>query len=605
MMKDKIIALLVITAAVLSAQDRGGTLEKVVGKGVKVGKQWAVFIAIDRYREWPPLSNPVRDAREIRDILRERYRIDTVRELYDGEATGAGIRRLFADLRAQTGRDDSVFVFYAGHGYKDEITKTGSWIPADAGHDLLAQTNWLPNNQVRNMLDALPAKHVFLVSDACFSGDILDTRRGGRPPPQFNNEYYRRAYAKVSRQAMTSGASESVPDASEFALRFKSALRWAEGDCIDPQYLFTQAREVQTSQPLLGVIRDSEHQEGGSFLFFLAITVPPSKAPQSTDPPPTPPAPVTSQAHTGSVTVTSEIPGMVIIDGKETGTRIKAQGSVTIADVSAGLTEVAVREDSGAVAAVSVLLRQGQTAAALIQRPPPAGFVKIPGGDFTMGSPESEPGRDSDEGPQHEVTVSAFYMGEYEVTQKEWREVMGNNPSNFKGDDLPVENVSWYDAAEYCNKRSQAEGLTPAYRINGKNVRWNRAANGYRLPTEAEWEYACRAGTTTAYNTGDTITAGQANYDWNIGRTTAVGSYAPNPWGLYDMHGNVWEWCWDWYESYGSAAQTDPAGPDTGADRVGRGGSWNFIGQNLRSAYRSIIAPSDRFIDLGFRLALP
>jgi hypothetical protein len=200
-----------------------------------------------------------------------------VRELYDGNATGANIRRLFADLRTQTGRDDSVFVFYAGHGYTDEITKSGSWIPADGGLDPLAQTNWLPNIQVRNMLDALPAKHVFLVSDACFSGDILNAQRGAAP--QINSEYYRRAYARVSRQVMTSGASESVPDASEFALRLKSSLRRAEGACIDPQYLFTQTREVRTTQPLLGVIRDSEHQEGGSFLFFRkqAAAVPEGK----------------------------------------------------------------------------------------------------------------------------------------------------------------------------------------------------------------------------------------------------------------------------------------------------------------------------------------
>ena len=218
-------------------------------------------------------------------------------------------------------------------------------------------------------------------------------------------------------------------------------------------------------------------------------------------------------------------------------------------------------------------------------------MVLIPGGSFMMGSPVNESGRQGDESPQHEVTISQFYMGRYPVTQAEYLEIMGENPSNFKGQDLPVESVSWYDAVEYCNRLSQKEGFTPAYEIKGENVSWNRDATGYRLPTEAEWEYACRAGTTTPYNTGNTITTEQANYSgkmfFNRDKTTAVGSFQANPWGLYDMHGNVWEWCWDWYGNYSSAAQTDPVGASSGTFRVLRGGGWIYNAQNLRSAARS------------------
>jgi formylglycine-generating enzyme required for sulfatase activity len=240
-------------------------------------------------------------------------------------------------------------------------------------------------------------------------------------------------------------------------------------------------------------------------------------------------------------------------------------------------------------------------------RPTPVsdGFVRINGGTFLMGSPASEVGRDDDEGPQQRVTVSGFYMSKYEVTQKEWTAVMGSNPSRFKGDNLPVEQVSWYDAIEYCNKRSVKEGLTPAYTRNGNNVTWNRGANGYRLPTEAEWEYACRAGTTTAYSTGGSITTGQANYDRNIGKTTNVGSYSANPWGLYDMHGNVWEWCWDWYGYYSGGAQTDPVGASSSPGRLSRGGSWGNTAQYVRSADRSSFTPSFRVSGLGFRLVRP
>jgi len=232
----------------------------------------------------------------------------------------------------------------------------------------------------------------------------------------------------------------------------------------------------------------------------------------------------------------------------------------------------------------------------------PEGFVLINGGTFIMGNPSSEQGC-SDSEVQHQVTVSSFYMSRYEVTQKEYQEIMGTNPSAFKGDNLPVEQVSWYDAVEYCNARSQKEGLTPAYTINGTDVTWNRNANGYRLPTEAEWEYACRAGTTTAYSTGASISDNTGWYDANSGNTThPVGQKPPNAWGLYDMHGNVYEWCWDWYGDYPTTAQTDPVGASSGSGRVARGGGWGGSAQDVRSAYRLDITPSLRSASLGFRL---
>ena len=138
-------------------------------------------------------------------------------------------------------------------------------------------------------------------------------------------------------------------------------------------------------------------------------------------------------------------------------------------------------------------------------------LVLINGGTFQMGSPESEMQRETDE-TQHEVTVSDFYIGRYEVTQEQYEKVMGDNPSNFSGENLPVENVTWYDAIEYCNRLSEQEGLTPVYTVDGENVSWDRSANGYRLPTEAEWEYAARAGTTTPFNTETSISDEEANY---------------------------------------------------------------------------------------------
>jgi formylglycine-generating enzyme required for sulfatase activity len=225
-------------------------------------------------------------------------------------------------------------------------------------------------------------------------------------------------------------------------------------------------------------------------------------------------------------------------------------------------------------------------------------MVYIPGGTFTMGSPETEAKRGSDEGPQHKVTLSPFFMGKYPVTQKQWETIMGNNPSGFKGANRPVENVSWEDAADFCEKLSQK---------TGKN---------YRLPTEAEWEYACRAGTTTPFYFGETITPDLVNYDGKNpygsapkGRyreeTTDAGSFPPNAFGLYDMHGNVYEWCQDWIGDYPSNPVTDPVGPSSGSYRVGRGGGWLAYAGYCRSADRYRGSPDYRLCSIGFRLVLP
>jgi formylglycine-generating enzyme required for sulfatase activity len=240
---------------------------------------------------------------------------------------------------------------------------------------------------------------------------------------------------------------------------------------------------------------------------------------------------------------------------------------------------------------------------------PVPGMVWIAPGTFTMGSPPKEVDRRDYEGPQTKVTLSqGFWLGKHEVTQREWEAVMGSNPSQIKGDaDLPVETVSWEEAIEYCRKVTLRERA--ARRISQRYK--------YSLPTEAQWEYACRAGTKSATAFGERLTSTQANFNGNypynggvtgpdLGKTAKVGSYAPNAWGLYDMHGNVWEWCLDWYgDNLPGGRVTDPRGPTSGSDRVHRGGGWHDIGgQFCRSASRKLGLPECRDPDLGFRLAL-
>jgi formylglycine-generating enzyme required for sulfatase activity len=267
-----------------------------------------------------------------------------------------------------------------------------------------------------------------------------------------------------------------------------------------------------------------------------------------------------------------------------------------------------------------------------------------------MGSPEMELDRVGFRERRHEVGLDAFYLGSRELTTGEFRrfveetgyrttaeqaggafaydETSGEwefragadwrRPGFSQGDDHPVVNVSWFDAVAYCNWLSEKEGLSPAYRISGEDVRWDREADGFRLPTEAEWEYACRAGTVAPFSTGERISTAQANYDGNVPynygnrglfrkSTLPAASFQPNPWGFYDMHGNVWEWCWDFYgltqEGTENILAANPTGPDSGAHRVNRGGGWGSAARDLRSAARSSDFPETAGGSLGFRLA--
>ncbi len=222
-------------------------------------------------------------------------------------------------------------------------------------------------------------------------------------------------------------------------------------------------------------------------------------------------------------------------------------------------------------------------------------------GTFEMGSPSSEKNHQRNE-TRHTVTLTrGFYLGKHEVTQTQWKKVMGTNPSNCKGADRPVEMVSWNDAMEFCKKLTEMEKKA------------GRVPQGmaYQLPTEAQWEYACRAGTTTVYSWGDSISSKNASYDRDYDDgTTPVGKYPANPWGFHDMHGNVDEWCADWYDDYPSGAVTNPEGLASGSSRlrrigrarVHRGGYGFADGTYLRSARRDRLTPGSHLNILGFRV---
>jgi formylglycine-generating enzyme required for sulfatase activity len=245
----------------------------------------------------------------------------------------------------------------------------------------------------------------------------------------------------------------------------------------------------------------------------------------------------------------------------------------------------------------------------------PKGMIAIPEGNFMMGARKSD--TEAHAGyPMHKVILDSFFMDITTVTQKDYSSLMGRNPSFFKHEDRPVEKVTWFDAVLYCNARSKRDELEPVYTYTSivnssglctvglENLEIDFSKKGYRLPTEAEWEYACRAGTETAFYWGDEMDDAYGWWHKNAGdKSNPVGKKKPNAWGLYDMSGNVWQWCSDWYgeKYYAESPEKNPRGPETGTFRIHRGGSWLSLDYLLASGLRYWLEPFHRFNGLGFR----
>ena len=315
--------------------------------------------------------------------------------------------------------------------------------------------------------------------------------------------------------------------------------------------------------------------------------------------------------------------GKVLVDGEKQGNtplklKVLAASHTVEVQCDEGGSSVEVDLTAGEKKSLSVEISLGPKVS--------DGYVEVKAGSFQMGSPTSEPDRETDE-TQHQVTLTRdFFLKTTEVTQGEWRAVMGNNPSYFSscGDDCPVESVSWYDSLAYLNALSKSEGVEACYELSGCSgtagggcsrayactgnysctVKFKGLdCKGYRLPTEAEWEVAARAGSTGKYSDGSSSPDAVAWHSGNSdSKTHTVSQKSANAWGLYDMHGNVWEWTWDWSGDYPAKA-TDPQGADSGTYRVFRGGSWYVGAANARSASRGRSGPAGRYGSLGFRPA--
>ena len=578
------------------------------------------------------------------------------------KATKGAIYHALRSLAESTKPNDSVLIYYAGHGDLDRTYNAGWWIPVDAkGGDSFT---YLDNVQVQNAMRAMKARHVLLISDSCYSGTLFGQAR--EIPRAITDKYYLNLYNEKSRWGMTSGNKTPVSDEgtrghSVFAYQLLKELAKNEKPYLSTQEIYTRIAPIvgnnSEQTPLCRPIRNTGDQ-GGEFIFVAssgATVVEPSP----------------EASHT-TLSVSANITGArVLVDGRRIGEtplsdvavspgehriRVEKQGydpyrkrirldkgrsmslyvDLSEARPRKGRLYVETEPDDANVKILNIAptfyqgmeldpgrynvevsasgyktkkrwvdLSAGEDESISIRlEVVVAGhpgrkftnnlgmeFVYIKPGTFMMGSPSGESGRDSDE-RQHRVTLTrGFYMQTTEVTQGQWKRVMESNPSRFKncGTDCPVEKVSWNDVQKFIGKLNQMEG-----------------GNKYRLPTEAEWEYAARAGSTTRFFFGnDDGQLGQ--YAWysnnSGGKTHSVAQKKPNAWGLYDVHGNVWEWCQDWFGDYLSGSVTDPTGLSSGSYRGNRGGCWNNSARGCRSANRLRFTPGHSYFGLGFRLA--
>lgn len=388
-------------------------VSQLEGETAVVGKQYAVLIAIDKYQNWMALRNPVEDAKEIKEILSRRYYFSDFMELYDEAATKADIIKLFNKLISGTKPEDSILIFFAGHGYLDKSSNLGFWIPVDGGTDVDEQANWLPNAQVRGFISNMKARHVALIADSCFSGDILNPTRG--MAPTITNGYFKNAYARVSRQVLTSGASESVPDESQFTRQLKLALEGNTSPYLDPLMLYNQIRlGVTRTTPLFGDLKDSGHQEGSSFLLFLKNGAGQPAAQKSASGEENLSAKVKVSRAYGAATVETDTSGTLFLDGISQG-QVPVGSFATIESLVVGPHELEMLYDDGQKEKQTITVKMGKTTTVEFNHPvktvskvPPAESGQTPAAEAPAEGSQKDTLQDGDPLPQASIQVGNF-----------------------------------------------------------------------------------------------------------------------------------------------------------------------------------------------------
>lgn len=587
---------------------------------ISKGKNYLLLIGIDTYEHLEPLQNAVKDIQDFFEVITERYhfRAEEAVILLNEEARRDHIIEAFESLKEHVREDDHVIIYFSGHGDMDKKTRRGYWMPVEAQGERRSQQ--IRNSTIKDYLDDLEARHVLTIVDSCFSGTLL--RKGESWEKEYQKDrfddnawqaYHDRVYQKPSRWLLTSGREEVVSDGhrdknSPFAERILAFLRRNPQQYLPAsdlaQFVKREVPQAYSQAPYGGPIRSSNLHQDGDFFFYL-------KQAQSVD---TRWQQTLQEDRLDAYEAFLEEKGYTHPHAQDALKRIAEleeddiwQKAIQPFVSRSKVHQYLARYPKGRfVKEARALLKNKKTSTKkvspvrelAVQLPTfdfsVAEMVAVKGGTFWMGSEKGE-GSDS-ERPTRQVTIPDFEIGKYPVTQREWLAIMGKNPSDFKGDMLPVEQVSWDDIQKFIQAIKDKTGMA------------------FRLPSEAEWEYAAGGGMAGRDNQGNRkhLYAG-SNELKTVGwfhensrkQTQAVGQLSPNELDLYDMSGNVWEWCQDkWHDTYKGAPTNGQAWESGNSqDRVLRGGSWNRYASFCRVANRYGSAPDLRYGNYGFRLA--
>lgn len=597
------------------------------------GRHFLLAIAIDAYEHCPHLFNCQKDADDLIAVLTTRYQFEEahVTRVYTPDATRERIYNALRDLVHQVTPNDNLLIYFSGHGELDEAFDEGYWIPVEAQRNKHDQ--YIPNSWILKALRAIKSRHTFLVVDSCFSGSLFLSKGVEK-----NITY--RSETDPSRWGLTAGRKEVVSDGkpgdnSPFADALLYRLRQNDKPLGIQElcaYVVEQVKaKTEGKQEPIGEPLQVEGHKSGQFYFHLRA----------------------SEEADWQATVLKNTIGAYreyrqqypqgkyradALDRMEQLEEVQAWQGTLRKNTTSAYERYLDDYPSGAHAEeaeknIDGLLNKPSPPPPQIKpdptppKPTPKphdGMVFIKGGTFDMGDVMGDNESDREK-PVHKVTVSDFQLAAYELTFEEYDRFCDATRRKKPGDrgwgrgKRPVINVSWYDAVAYCNWLSEQHGYRPVYAINNENVSADWSADGYRLPTEAEWEYAARQrGQKIRFGNGkDIANLKEINFDGSnnykesysiageyLAQTTSTGSFGPNDLGLYDMSGNVWEWCWDWYSDYlSSSLQINPRGPDSGDSRVLRGGSWHSAPIRIRCARRGSYTPDVLSAHIGFRIA--
>ena len=581
------------------------------------GTNYLLAIAIDDYLHCSKLSNAVRDAEAFIELLTTRYHFDPTHVTFikDAEATEKRIRRAFDRLIDVVTEQDNLIVYFSGHGRHHE-RRGGYWIPVEAGTSDDDWSDYISNDVIKSYLSKIKSFHTFLIADSCFSGSLFIDKS----KEKFSGD---RRDTEPSRWGLTSGKKEIVSDGrpgthSPFATALLDVLRKADqplGVMRICDLVLEKVAANAEQTPMGSPLQVPGHQGGQMVLYFREDEEQAWTAAQITNTANTYEGFLGKYPH-GKYSVLA-VEKLEELEKKEKerwdkvpkDNKISLFRYITENPQSPYLKEAQRLVDALRESATTKPV-SGKYEEQTVLKPPiivpklivPDHMVLVKGGTFQMGEDKDA----------HQVTLSDFLIAKHQLTFEEYDAFCKATGRDLPSDmgwsrgKRPVIKVNWFDAVDYCNWRSQREGLREVYQIKQQQVSPNWQANGYRLPTEAEWEYAARGGQQSQgfEYAGSNILDEVAWYDKNSGgKTHLVGEKKANELGLYDLSGNVWEWCWDWYGDYPSKAIEDPKGPDTGTYRVRRGGSWRRNAIGARVAYRYNRNPDYRFNNVGFRLA--